>query len=87
VEARRQDGRAAVSVTDHGPEIPLDRQAYVFEPFYEYIAPGTPGYAGLVSLGLYLSKQIIDAHGGRIWFVSDAVNGTTFSFSLPLARE
>jgi signal transduction histidine kinase len=86
VTTRREDDQAIVSVTDHGVGIPFERQAYVFEPFYEYVAPGTPGYIGLVSLGLYLSKQIVSAHGGRIWFVSRPTEGSTFSFSLPLTE-
>jgi signal transduction histidine kinase len=86
VVAQGEADQAIVSVTDYGVGIPFERQAYVFEPFYEYVAPGTPGYAGLVSLGLYLSKQIVNAHGGRIWFVSRPSEGSTFSFSLPLVR-
>jgi signal transduction histidine kinase len=87
IAAYREDAEAIVSVTDHGVGIPFERQAYVFEPFYEYIAPGTPGYVGLVSLGLYLSKQIVNAHGGRIWYFSHPSEGSTFSLSLPLVRS
>jgi signal transduction histidine kinase len=85
VEAHRDDRWAVVSVTDHGVGISPKRQAHVFEPFYELIGAGEPGYIGMVSLGLFLSKQIIDAHGGRIWFVSQPSRGSTFSFKLPLA--
>jgi signal transduction histidine kinase len=85
VDAHAEEGRAIVSVTDHGLGISLERQRHVFEPFYELIPAGAPGYVGLVSLGLYLSKQIVEAHGGRIWFESTPGQGSTFSFSLPLA--
>jgi signal transduction histidine kinase len=87
VDAWREGNAALVTVTDHGVGIPTDRQLHVFEPFYELVASGEPGYVGLVSLGLYLSKQIIDAHSGRIWFVSEPAKGSTFGFSLPLAGE
>lgn len=87
VGARRQDRRAVVAVTDHGVGIPRERQPFAFEPFYELIPGGCPGYTGVVSLGLYLSKQIVEAHGGRIWLVSTPPNGATFFFSLPLALE
>jgi len=84
VRAERQDGEAVVSVTDHGVGIPVARQPHVFEPFYELVPSGEPGYTGIVNLGLYLSKQIVEAHGGRIWFVSTPGSGSTFSFSLPI---
>ncbi len=85
VAVRRAGAEGVVSVTDHGVGIPLDRQPYVFEPFYELVPSGTPGYLGVIPLGLYLSKQIVGAHGGRIWFESEPGRGSTFSFSLPLA--
>jgi signal transduction histidine kinase len=87
VRARRTGSSAVVAVTDHGLGISLERQPFVFEPFYELIPGGNPGYTGLVSLGLHLSKQIVEGHGGRIWFISTPGSGSTFSFSLPLARE
>ena len=84
--ARQRDHRAEVAVTHRGVGIPVERQAHVFEPFYELAPPGTPGYTGVVSLGLYVSKQIVDAHGGSIRCSSIPGDVTTFSFSLPLAE-
>ena len=86
VTARPSDNEGVVSVRDHGVGITRDRQPYVFEPFYELVPAGEPGYLGIVPLGLYLSKQIVEAHGGRIWFESTPGQGSTFSFSLPLAK-
>ncbi|HUX86409.1 MAG TPA: cache domain-containing protein [Chloroflexota bacterium] len=85
VTTRREDGEAVFSIADHGPGIPARRQPFVFEPFYEAVPPGAPGYVGMVSLGLYLSKKIVEAHGGRIWLTSVPGQGATFSFSIPLA--
>ena len=85
VEARRSGRMAGVSVRDSGVGIPEERRPHVFEPFYEPVPVGEPGYVGLVSLGLFVSKQVVDAHGGRIWFESNPGKGSTFSFSLPLA--
>jgi signal transduction histidine kinase len=85
VESLQVKGRAVVSVKDHGVGIPLDRQIHIFEPFYEPVPSGSQGYVGIVSLGLHLSKQIVEAHGGTIWFTSTPGEGSTFSFSLPLA--
>ena len=84
---REPSGRdAIVAVRDYGYSIPPDRQPHVFEPFYESIPSGAPGYLGIVSLGLYLSKQIVDAHGGRIWLRTESDGSTVFSFTLPLAE-
>ena len=85
LRARRVGGEAVVSVHDHGPGIPPERQPHVFEPFYEPLPPGAPGYSGVVYLGLHLSRQIIEAHGGRIWLESHPDEGSTFCFSLPLS--
>jgi signal transduction histidine kinase len=85
VSARREGPDAVVSVTDHGAGIPFDRQAHIFEPFYEAVPSGRAGYAGVVSVRLHLCRRILDAHGGRIWLDSTPLEGSTFSFSLPLA--
>jgi PAS domain S-box-containing protein len=84
---RRSGDEAIVTVRDHGYGISPERQPHVFEPFYETIPSGKPGYLGLVSLGLYLSKQVIDAHGGRIWLTSVLGEGSEFSFSLPIDTQ
>ncbi len=76
---------AQVSVRDHGVGISEERLPHAFEPFYEPVPAGQPGYVGVVSLGLYLSRQIVEAHGGRIWAASQPGAGSTFSFTLPLA--
>jgi signal transduction histidine kinase len=81
----RSEDEAVVSVHDEGPGIPPERQPHVFEPFYEPLPPGMPGYTGVVALGLHLSGQIIKAHGGRIWLESRPGQGSTFCFSLPLS--
>ncbi len=82
-----QDGEAVVAVKDHGVGIPKDRQPHIFEPFYEAVPPGAPGYRSVVALSLYLAKLTVERHKGRIWFESEEGKGSTFYFSLPLARE
>jgi PAS domain S-box-containing protein len=86
VELRCSGRQAMVSVRDHGPGIPPERQPHVFEPLYEPLPPGATGYTGVVGLGLHLSWQIIEAHGGRIWLDSTPGEGTTFCFSIPLGE-
>ncbi|MHB1417894.1 MAG: ATP-binding protein, partial [Chloroflexota bacterium] len=81
-----REGKAGVSVTDHGVGIPRERQPHIFEPFYEVVPPGAPGYRGVVALSLYLSKLTIERHGGSIRFESEEGKGSTFHFCLPQAE-
>jgi signal transduction histidine kinase len=86
VSCRRANHDGEISVHDEGAGIPSERQAHVFEPFYETVPPGLPGYKGIVSLRLHVCKRILDVHQGRIRF-STTPHGSTFSVSLPLAEE
>jgi PAS domain S-box-containing protein len=87
VRVSSHKGEGLVAVQDHGVGIPKDRQAHIFEPFYEPVPSGTPGYRGIVALGLYLSKLIVERQGGRIWLESEVGQGSTFFFALPLAKH
>jgi PAS domain S-box-containing protein len=82
VEVREGAREAVVSVRDHGIGIPHGRQSRIFERFYRAHAD-TPQDRGGMGLGLYLAKQFVVAHGGRMWFESTEGVGSTFSFSLP----
>jgi signal transduction histidine kinase len=86
VNAQSDDGRALVSVRDHGLGISPERQPYIFEPIVEPVAAGQTGYLGILSLGLYVSRQFLEAMGGRIWLQTRPGQGSTFTFCLPLAR-
>lgn len=77
-------GVAILSVADHGVGIRKDRQEGVFEPFYEAVPAGDPGYQGVVGLSLHLSKIAVERHRGRMWFESEEGKGSTFYVSLPL---
>ena len=87
VRVLRDDGSVIVSVVDHGVGVAPDRLPHIFEPFYEPVPPGMPGYVGIVSLGLSLSREIVEAHRGKIWVDGTPGGGSTFSFSLPLSEE
>jgi signal transduction histidine kinase len=85
VEARlvRNGEEAKLSVRDHGPGIPPERQAHVFERSYRAHAI-LPEYA-VFGGGLDVSREIVARHGGHMWFESELGQGSTFSFSLPLS--
>ncbi|MCL5958116.1 MAG: cell wall metabolism sensor histidine kinase WalK [Chloroflexi bacterium] len=83
VEMVVRDGEAVVSVRDYGLGIPRDRQKHIFERFYR-AHTGTPYDYGEMGVGLYISREIITQHGGRMWFESEEGKGSTFYFSVPL---
>jgi signal transduction histidine kinase/integral membrane sensor domain MASE1 len=69
-----------ISVADMGIGIAQTDFPGVFEPF---VQAGDGRYGG-TGLGLPISKQIVEAHGGRIWFESVPGQGSTFTFALPI---
>ncbi len=75
---RRDAQRVSVSVSDPGLGIPTIRLRELFQP-YARAHQHVPG----LGLGLYLSRGIIEAHGGEIWAHSAEGRGSTFSFWLP----
>jgi two-component system NarL family sensor kinase len=71
--------RYIVQVADRGQGISPDTLPLLFDRFYQ--ADRQVQGSGL---GLYLSRQIVEAHGGRIWAESELPQGTKFCFSLPI---
>lgn len=74
-------GKVRISVVDHGIGIPLSLKDKVFDMFTEAKRPGTAGEQTF-GLGLAISRQIVEAHGGSIWFESVPGSGTTFFVEL-----
>jgi PAS domain S-box-containing protein len=74
------------AVCDRGIGIPADELGQVFERFHRGRQVSSTNYGGL-GLGLYITKQIIERHGGAIWVESKEGQGTTFYFSLPVSSE
>ena len=83
IALRRSNGDALISVRDHGYGIPRERQGRIFQRFYR--ATTDERKSGL-GLGLYVSKGIVEAHGGEIWFESDEGKGSTFYVKLPITQ-
>ena len=78
------NGEIVISVTDSGIGISEENQLKVFEKFKQVGDTLTDRPKG-TGLGLPISKDIIEHHGGRIWVQSELGKGSTFSFSLPVA--
>jgi signal transduction histidine kinase len=72
-----------VSVADDGPGIARDELPHVFDRFWRGGKPRVEGSG----LGLAIARELVRAHGGRIWVESEPQKGTTFFFTLPLERS
>lgn len=86
IGAEKDAQKITIFVRDHGVGIPERQKSRIFEKFFradnvvQKVAEGT-------GLGIYLSKRIIEAHGGSIWFDSQEGIGTTFYVSIPLKDD
>ncbi len=80
-----KEGMIETTVQDSGAGIPTSLLANLFEKFYR--SHRSRNQVGGTGLGLYLSKTIVDAHGGHIWVNSKEGAGSTFGFTvLPYAK-
>ncbi len=75
--------RVLIAIKDNGIGIPAEMQNKIFDLFTEAKRPGTAGEQPF-GLGLAISKQIVEAHGGKIWFESVKGKGATFFVELPV---
>jgi signal transduction histidine kinase len=73
------DDGVTVAVVDHGEGISDETARSLFQPFYTTKETG-------MGMGLPISRSILIAHGGKMWFTRNPGNGTTFHFSLPSVR-
>lgn len=84
VDVAQHDQNVIVSVMDTGPGIPPQETERIFEPFCQG-ADRLWRDKGGIGLGLTISKQLVELHGGQIWLDSKLGFGTTFSFKLPIS--
>ncbi len=78
-------GFLEISIKDTGIGIPKDQAKNIFNRFFRAqnaIKMETDGSG----LGLFITKAIVEKHGGRIWFESDLDKGSNFHFTIPIAR-
>ena len=78
ISAIKTDNYIQVSINDNGKGIPKEICSKLFHRYYTQKGKLGSG------LGLYISKQIIEAHEGKIWVESEEGKGSTFYFTLPL---
>jgi two-component system sensor histidine kinase VicK len=81
----RIDKNIIVKVFNEGPEIPKENQKNIFELFYRLNTHQKEKIEGH-GLGLYICKEIIEGHKGKIGVISNKSRGTTFHFSLPIEK-
>lgn len=86
VELRVDDDIAKLRVRDTGYGIPEDQQARLFSPFFRAKTNETRMIEG-TGLGLHLVKNIIERHGGMMFFESQYGEGSTFGFDLPMTSH
>ena len=78
-------GEAVIAISDDGPGIAVEHQAMVFDRFHRVMA-GARGEAAL-GLGLPLTRQFIEAHGGTVVLVSTPGKGTAVTLTVPRAPQ
>lgn len=79
------DDRVFLSVSDNGIGLSEDNKKHLFEKFFRVKNKNTEGISG-TGLGLFISKQIIEKCGGKIWATSEEGKGSTFYISLKIAK-
>ena len=80
VDLQQVQQHLLVSLADYGPGVPQESLPLIFDRFYRVRSEKATG----TGLGLYICKQIIDAHRGKIWAESTLGEGTTFFIELPI---
>ncbi|MBI3296982.1 MAG: PAS domain S-box protein [Elusimicrobia bacterium] len=78
-----QEGGIVVSVADTGAGIPKDKLPSLFTKFFQVAETKSKARRGGTGLGLTICRQIVEAHGGKIWAESEWEKGSVFSFRLP----
>ena len=81
IRATAGNGMITIVVADRGPGIPEKDQARIFERFYRIpeTASGVPG----TGMGLAIAREVVEAHGGRLWLQSTPGQGSEFYLTLP----
>ncbi|MBI4575645.1 MAG: response regulator [Planctomycetes bacterium] len=84
LRAARHPQGLCLSVEDTGEGIPLEEQGQIFDRYHQVRSPGRRRHGG-AGLGLAICRQVVEAHGGKIWVESVPGEGSAFRFTLPAA--
>ena len=79
-----EEGFLEAAVADTGPGMAQEDLQRIFDRLYQAASLGKAGLKGL-GLGLYITRELVHAHGGRIWVESTPGQGSVFRFTLPIA--
>src|SRR5262245_44741825 len=86
LQAEQVNDSVLVSVIDNGIGISTEDQSIIFEEFRQ-VATRNQNKPEGTGLGLALTKKFVEMHGGRIWVQSEVGKGSTFAFTMPIARS
>ncbi|MDP4291823.1 MAG: HAMP domain-containing sensor histidine kinase, partial [Bacteroidota bacterium] len=86
IAARKEQDQVVVSVKDTGVGIPKSSLEKLFRIDKNISTPGTQNEPG-TGMGLIISKEFVEKHGGKIWVESEVGKGSVFNFTLPLKSE
>ncbi|ERT04336.1 response regulator, partial [Lyngbya aestuarii BL J] len=86
VDQKAANSQVAVTVSDTGIGIPADKINRIFESFEQADGSTARQFSG-TGLGLAVTKQLVELHGGKIWVESIENVGSYFTFTLPIATE
>jgi len=87
IAAQQQEGEVRIAISDTGIGIPAEHLPYLFTRFYR-VDKSRSRAGGGSGIGLTIARYLVEAHGGRIWSESPGPGrGSTFTFTLPVARE
>jgi signal transduction histidine kinase len=81
---RREGDALETCIEDNGTGVPLAAREHIFDKFYS--ASAESALAG-VGLGLYICRELVALHGGRLWYEERPGGGSRFCFTLPITAE